>query len=93
MMNNREGPADLLTPREFEVVRLATKGLRNKEIAAHLSISEWTVKTHLRSVFRKLPVTGRVELAIWVQHHLHDQLDGSPSSWLEGGSEIHPSVG
>jgi DNA-binding NarL/FixJ family response regulator len=39
--------AKLLTPRELEIVRLAASGLRNKEIAGKLAISEGTVKIHL----------------------------------------------
>ena len=56
-----------LTRREIEVIPLVAEGLRNKEIGERLSISECTVKTHLRSIFSKLLVDGRVELAIWAR--------------------------
>jgi DNA-binding NarL/FixJ family response regulator len=47
------------TIRELEVLRLVGEGLRNKEIAARLSIGEDTVKMHLRNVMRKLNVNDR----------------------------------
>jgi LuxR family maltose regulon positive regulatory protein len=48
-----------LTAREAEVVRLMNSWLTNREIAAELSISENTVKTHARAVYMKLGVTNR----------------------------------
>ena len=47
------------TSRELEVLKLVGEGLRNKEIAARLSIGEDTVKMHLRNVMRKLDVNDR----------------------------------
>jgi DNA-binding NarL/FixJ family response regulator len=52
-----------LTSRELEIARLAARGLRNKEIAARLEITEGTAKLHLHSIYRKLGVTSRAELA------------------------------
>jgi predicted ATPase/DNA-binding CsgD family transcriptional regulator len=52
-----------LTPTEVEVVRLATNGLTNPEIAARLFMSRNTVKSHLSHVYAKLGVTNRTELA------------------------------
>ena len=59
-----------LTLREIELVRFANEGLRNKEIAARLGISEGTVKIHLHRVYEKLGVTSRVELANYVQREM-----------------------
>jgi DNA-binding NarL/FixJ family response regulator len=58
------GP-NVLSAREEEVVRYVARGLRNAEIAANLSISEETVKTHLNRIFRKLGVRDRVELVLY----------------------------
>jgi two-component system nitrate/nitrite response regulator NarL len=58
-----------LTPREKEVLRLTTRGLRTKEIAAELNIAEGTVRIHLHSIYEKLRVDGRVELALWAREH------------------------
>lgn len=51
-----------LSSREKEIVNLIGKGLRNKEIAHQLNISETTVKTHLNRIFHKLNLKARSEL-------------------------------
>ena len=52
--------ATQLTRREIELVRMVADGLRNREIAARLSITEGTVKAHLVNVYKKLRVQTRV---------------------------------
>jgi DNA-binding NarL/FixJ family response regulator len=54
---------DRLTDREVQVLRLVTTGLRNKEIAATLGITENTAKFHLKNILEKLHAESRVELA------------------------------
>jgi DNA-binding NarL/FixJ family response regulator len=54
-----------LTPREREVVTLIAEGLKNRDLAARLFISETTVTHHLSSVFAKLGVSDRLELVIY----------------------------
>ena len=58
-----------LTDREREVVALLGEGLKNRQIAERLSISEATVRHHLTSVFSKLGVTDRFELVIFAYRH------------------------
>ena len=58
-----------LTPREREVVQLLVQGLRNRDIADRLFLSEQTVKNHLNSIFGKLQVRDRLELALFAIHH------------------------
>jgi DNA-binding NarL/FixJ family response regulator len=60
---------ETISPREAEVIALVGDGLKNKEIAERLSISETTVRHHLTSVYRKLEVTDRLELAIFAYRH------------------------
>ena len=50
---------EVLSEREVEVLRLMAKGAPNKEIAASLSISESTVKTHVANIFHRLDVNDR----------------------------------
>ncbi len=60
-----------LTEREREVLVLIAKGLRNKEIADKLFISERTVKFHANALYQKLDVTSRTEaVSFALQHHL-----------------------
>jgi DNA-binding CsgD family transcriptional regulator len=54
--------AALLTERELQIVTLVAEGLVNKEIGVKLSISEWTVSTHLRRIFAKLGVDRRAAM-------------------------------
>jgi len=53
-----------LTPRELEIIAAVAAGCGNREIARQFSISEHTVKHHLTSVFDKLGVSTRLELAL-----------------------------
>lgn len=62
-----DGKQALLSPRETDVVRMVAAGLRNKEIAHRLSISEGTVKSYLHTIYEKLQVHGRVELTLYAQ--------------------------
>ncbi|MDX2034213.1 MAG: response regulator transcription factor [Blastocatellia bacterium] len=54
-----------LSKRELEVVKLVGEGLKSKEIAGKLFISEITVRHHLTSIFAKLEVSDRVELMLY----------------------------
>ena len=54
----------MLSPRERQLVALVAQGLRNRDIAAQLGITEGTVKVYLHAIFDKLGVGSRTELAI-----------------------------
>ncbi|HSE32818.1 MAG TPA: response regulator transcription factor [Pyrinomonadaceae bacterium] len=58
-----------LTDREREVIALVGEGLKNKQIAERLFISETTVTHHLSSAFSKLEVSDRLELSIYAFRH------------------------
>ncbi|NUT45782.1 MAG: response regulator transcription factor [Saccharothrix sp.] len=57
--------ADVLTPRELEVVRHVARGLSNNEIASAMRISLSSVKAHLASVQGKVGARNRVEIVTW----------------------------
>ncbi len=59
-----ENPADRLTGRELEVLKLAAHGLTNQAIGSQLGISERTVHSHLVNIFSKLGVSTRTEAAM-----------------------------
>jgi DNA-binding NarL/FixJ family response regulator len=59
------GDADVLTPRELEVVRHVARGLSNKEIASAMRVSLSSVKAHLASVQGKVGARNRVEIVTW----------------------------
>lgn len=69
MSSLRGGPGDdaaaELTSRELEVLRLVATGKPNKEIAAELTISERTVRTHVSGILRKLRLSSRTQAALW----------------------------
>jgi DNA-binding NarL/FixJ family response regulator len=84
MAAGRVGPANVatriatLTERERDVIALASKALKNKQIGERMAISETTVRHHLTSIFAKLGVTSRLELVIFAHRHglavrLHQQ--------------------
>jgi len=54
-----------LTGREREIAALVARGHKNKEIAQKLFITEQTVKNHLRTIYQKLGVPGRLEVALY----------------------------
>ena len=53
-----------LAPRERQLIRFVRQGLRNREIAKELGVTEGTVKVYLHAIFEKLNVNSRTELAV-----------------------------
>jgi DNA-binding NarL/FixJ family response regulator len=65
----REKVREILTRREIDIVRMVARGLANREVGEQLSISEGTVKTHLHTIYEKLGLRGRVQLANYAQEN------------------------
>lgn len=69
--NDEDARIALLSHRERQVISLVGQGLKNKEIAKNLSLSETTVRHHLTTIFSKLGVSNRLELIVYAyRHHL-----------------------
>lgn len=66
-------PADGLSVRELQVLRLIGKGMANKQIGRALGISERTVKVHVGHVFRQIGVTDRTSAALWGKQYLAEE--------------------
>ncbi len=62
---------ELLTQRERDVANMLGEGLSNKLIASMLNISERTVKAHLTSIFHKLDVQDRLQLALLIKDKVY----------------------
>jgi len=58
-----------LTPRELKVVALIVEGCKNKEIGIRLNNTEQVIKNYLRSIYEKVGVSDRLELALFTIHH------------------------
>lgn len=61
-----------LTPREMEIMDKVARGLSNKEVGQAFAICEKTVKHHLTSIFTKVGVSSRLELALFALSHRSD---------------------
>ena len=61
----RRGAGAPLTPREQEVVKLVTEGMKNHEIALELGLTQHTVRNYISRIFEKLGVSSRVELVLY----------------------------
>lgn len=74
LLRRRQTPAggadpDGLTPRETEVLHLASRGLRNRDIAESLGVSTRTVEAHFGSILGKLRVTSRTAAVMYAVAH------------------------
>ena len=79
-------PREQLSPKEIEVTTLVWEGKTNPEIAALVGCTEQVIKNQLRSVFDKLGVWSRLELALYVASH-------GGALWVDGdeNTRIEPS--
>ena len=77
-LSRNQGSATL-TERELDILKLAAQGIRNRDIAASLSLSLPTVKAHLTNIFNKMGVASRTEAALEALRRGWIQLQESPS--------------
>lgn len=71
------GDAVALAPRERQLIRYVRRGLRNREIAKELGVTEGTVKVYLHAIFEKLGIKNRTELAIRADEFLAESFHKS----------------
>jgi DNA-binding CsgD family transcriptional regulator len=90
-------PRVQLSPREQEIVRMVAEGHSNKIIAKVLSISSWTVCTHLRRIFAKLGVGSRAAMVarlieLWGprEHSLQRLTGNSSAASSDQRAEVSP---
>jgi DNA-binding NarL/FixJ family response regulator len=61
-------------PREQRVIELVAQGLKNKEVASEIGTTEHVVKNYLRTIYDKLGLWNRVELALWYEARQFERL-------------------
>lgn len=90
--NGKPAPIGALTKRERDIVRLVSRGYKNRQVASHLAISDVTVRHHLTSVFSKLALADRFELIIYAyKHGLADQSENSDLDGIKWGTSTERS--
>ncbi len=75
-----------MSPREGQLVRLLAQGMKNKEVATCLGISEGTVKVYLSKLFKKVGAKDRLELALFGLKNMVGTDDGAERSPASFGS-------
>ena len=60
--------------REQRVIELVARGLKNKEVADEIGTTEHVIKNYLRTIYDKLGLWNRVELALWYEARRHEGL-------------------
>jgi len=91
-IQNGDAPARAihLTKRESQLVELVSRGLKNKEIAACLGITEGTVKIYFSKLFQKVGANDRLELALFGLKNMTNQMDFVPAGTSKEVSQTHP---
>lgn len=73
-------PPNALTAREVDVLRLVATGLSNREIAAQLTTTEATIKTHMSSILSKLHLANRVQATLYALQEGVNSLQDTPEN-------------
>jgi len=60
--------------REQRVIELVAQGLKNKEVATEIGTTEHVIKNYLRTIYDKLGLWNRVELALWYEARRHEDM-------------------
>ena len=68
----RGGNTTHTNEREQRVIELVAQGLKNKEVACEMGTTEHVIKNYLRTIYDKLGLWNRVELALWYEARRHE---------------------
>lgn len=63
--------------RQARIIELVAQGLKNREIAGELGIGEQVVRNYLSTIYDKIGVNNRVELALWHEARKHERMKRS----------------
>jgi DNA-binding NarL/FixJ family response regulator len=74
MFGEQPGSKRIRNPKEERVIELVAEGLTNCEVAKELGTTEYVVKNHLRTIYDKLGLWNRVELALWYEARRQENL-------------------
>ena len=82
-MQQPSGPPtpDPLTDRELEVLKLVARGMRNREIAERLVVTEATVRSHVSNILGKLHLANRVQATLYALQEGLTSLQDGPENW------------
>lgn len=58
--------------RQLRIIELVAQGLKNREIAEQLGISDKVIKNYLSNIYDKVGVNNRVQLALWFETQVHE---------------------
>jgi DNA-binding NarL/FixJ family response regulator len=67
MLRKQRGNEQVHNRREQQIIELVAQGLTNRDIAGELRTTEYVIKNHLRTIYDKLGLWNRVELALWYE--------------------------
>jgi DNA-binding NarL/FixJ family response regulator len=74
MLGERREPERVRNPREQRIIELVAQGLTNREVAKALGTTEYVIKNYLRTIYDKLGLWNRVELALWYEARRQENL-------------------
>ena len=87
---NERSPLSALTRREYEILTQLVGGASNKEIAKVLGLTEITIKSHLRNVFRKIGATNRTQaVALALREGVKAAVNPPPKANVDGAASLY----
>jgi DNA-binding NarL/FixJ family response regulator len=76
MLGEQRYGSRIPTGKEQQIIQLVAEGLKNGEVAQKIGTTEHVIKNYLRSIYDKLGLWNRVELALWYEARKYESLGG-----------------